>query len=393
MKTRLPILLAILGLLVVALCAAAANLTGRPLLGAVVGLALVAYILAISGAYVAAIALAVGFHEFGHYLAGRLVGFRFLALIAGPLGIRREGNRHVTFRVRPARLLGYVSMVPTGDDRLIPRYLGFILGGPVASILYTAVVFALWQASGLPILPTLERPAGIGPTLIAGLVTMVLVGTLMVLPGTLLPFRAKRIGGMPTDMLWIFLLLRGGAPAARLVSLMTVSRLLVSGLPARELPPTVLEEATCLRDGSLEELSAVAARWAWALHHEADLAEEMIERHKEIVAAIGEKLLEPWRSSARIAQADHAIFIHRDAETGAKWLEGVDTAHNPVGHAALRLAEAGLAALKAAPDLPSRLDAAEQAFTDAAARTTISLKWEHDWITALRNGWPNWDKP
>jgi hypothetical protein len=388
MKSPRFFLLTILGVLLVAFGYAIGQVTGKPGLGLFMALALPATVLAVTAVYVAAIGMAVVVHELGHFLAGRAVGFRFHTLVAGPLGYRMDAGRAVRYRVRPARLMGFVNMVPDTSEDLERRYFRFILGGPIASLLWTAVVLAAWKASGVPLMFDTPDHAPLGLKLASVFVTLTVLCTVLVLPGTLLPYRVKRMGGMPTDMLWLLTLRKGGDEARRLVALMTLYRLLQEGTRARDLPVELIKEAARLRDGSLEEMSAVSVAWAHALSHDPAAAQAAIERHAEILTTLGDRMVDPWRALSRATQASHAVFVRRDAEAAERWLGGIPEGHDPTLAATTAVTRAGLAAQRNDPDRDARLQRAEAAVDDAVRRTTTNWEWERERLAEIRAGWP-----
>ena len=330
--------------------------------------------------YTASILFAIALHEFGHYAAGRAVGFRLQSLVAGPFGFRREGRRMIRFAVRPVRLMGFVTMAPPDDRAFLARFGVFILGGPVASVLWailTAALVVRTGSGGGSIIAGVERIVGYA----------VLIGAIAVLPGTLIPFRARRMGGFPTDALWLVILARGGGEARRLVALMTLTRLALAGTPARELPEPLVDEAVRLRDGTIAEAQAQAIRWASANARDPALGRAAMARHAEIAVAHGERLVEPWLGWARILQATYCAFDLRDADACAVWLDGVADPNDPTLAAGLSVAKAGLAALRDDPDRWDRLETAERAVDLAAEKTTVSWTQDRERLAALREGW------
>lgn len=387
-KARLPVLLGVLALLLAVFGGSYAWATGRPLIGVVV----VGAILAFVAAYVVAILIAVAIHELGHLLAGRAVGFEFRNLVIGPFGWRTEAGRAVRYRVRPARIGGFVSMVPRDDRAFLRRYAMFILGGPLASVLWTAATFGAWRASGIPDSAGLPHTAPLGTRVADLLALSGLLGAVVVLPATLVPYRSRR-AGFPTDALWLLLLLRGGDETRRLVAVMTLTRMLLAGAEAEDLPPALLEEATRLKDGTVSELNAVTLRWAATAERDRAMAGAMIARHASIHEAMGASLAEPIRSWARAIQASDAVFYEKDVERGAAWMEGTVEPPDPTMVATMRLTAAGLAALRGDSDRAERLQKAEAAVEDAAPRTTVSWRTERARLAALLAGWPREELP
>ncbi|MGK7312515.1 MAG: hypothetical protein ACN0LA_09770 [Candidatus Longimicrobiales bacterium M2_2A_002] len=89
------------------------------------------------GGAVGAVVAVLAVHEAGHLLAGRLVGFRFLLFIVGPLRVAREGDRVQVGWNRSLSLAGWLAATgPTPDrlERLRRRTAIMVAGGPLTSL-------------------------------------------------------------------------------------------------------------------------------------------------------------------------------------------------------------------------------------------------------------------
>ena len=360
-----------------------ALLTGA---GSVVAFALLFLIIGL--VFLVALLPGILFHELGHYVAGRAVGFRFHTFVAGPFGWRVEGARTVRYRVRPIRLNGFVSMTPQGEDGLVRRYFVFILGGPVASLLWTFLVFVGWRWSGIPLV--FDVPSGSGATtlFVALFAFYALLSTVILLPGTLLPFRVKRMGGIPTDMLWLILLARGGPLAERLVAVTNLFRLLLSGTPVRDLPADQIEAGTRLNDGTQEEMLAQGIRWAHAFERNPAVAEKAIRRHREIFERHQVGMLEPWRSSAKVLQAENAARVERSPEAARAWSEGIGENPPATLLTSIAVVRAGIACLEGDVERENFIDAAERAVVGAEKLGGFDWSMSQEWLAEMRRGWP-----
>ena len=329
----------------------------------------------------------VAVHEAGHYLAGRREGFGFVLAIVGPFGWRREGDRVARFHVRPAILGGFVGMVPPDVPDAERRYARFIAGGPVASLALVAVVFLLWRISGLPV--STQIPNG---SLALGFLALgfqiAAFGSLLVLPGTLLPYRIKAFGGTPTDMMRLLTLRRGGRESRALFAHLTLQRMLLGGVPAGELPVKLIADAE--REGAedLQQLGALQIRWAHELENRPEAAGLTAERLDLLTAKLRKGLHKDWIEGIELVQAEQAAYGRRDADAAEARLP----TSIPEGQA-MRLAhavvKAAIAALRRTPDLGTLLDAADEALVATVARSSIDMGFERRWIAAMRRGWPN----
>ncbi len=76
-------------------------------------------------------------------MAGRLVGFRFVACRIGPLMVKRT-RRGLHIGLSTGIIFGgYVLCVPTQGRHLRRRYAVFVIGGPLATILWIAGLIGL----------------------------------------------------------------------------------------------------------------------------------------------------------------------------------------------------------------------------------------------------------
>jgi hypothetical protein len=220
------------------------------------------------------IVLAILVHELGHVAAGLLAGFRFQAMQVGPMEVRLQATGLKLGFVETPRLSGFVRMTPRSEEQVVPRMLLFILGGPVASLVYVLVTYVLFRA-----FPEPKR----GVELLSGIPHLatfsLFVMGLSVLPGTLLPFTSHN--GNPTDMRVLLTLIGPQAVRERLVAILLIGRELQSGVRARNWSSAAVERAVSLRDGGMEELRARIL----AYYHYMDLGNEREARAHVVRAA------------------------------------------------------------------------------------------------------------
>jgi hypothetical protein len=99
----------------------------------------------------ALIVLAV--HELGHLIVGLWLGFRFELFIVGPLGIKRENDK---VKVYLNKNLGYYGGVAATspihhDKENAKKFARILLAGPIASILFAIVCFAMAYLADKPL--------------------------------------------------------------------------------------------------------------------------------------------------------------------------------------------------------------------------------------------------
>ncbi|MDX2304491.1 MAG: M50 family metallopeptidase [Microscillaceae bacterium] len=89
---------------------------------------------------------AILMHELGHLLMGLFLGFRFYFFVVGFLGIRRNKQGKIEIYLnRSLELFGGVAATaPLKDSpQNIPKFAQVIIAGPIASLLFALLVFAL----------------------------------------------------------------------------------------------------------------------------------------------------------------------------------------------------------------------------------------------------------
>lgn len=138
--TRLPI--RIISILIGALCGLAIGMYGFPLFPddlSIGGFLLLLALLLL--AIYAALMFQIIFHETGHFLFGRLTGYRFLSFRIGSLTWIKENNRLKFCRMSVAGTGGQCLMAPPDwkDDKI--PYVLYNLGGPFANLICSAISF------------------------------------------------------------------------------------------------------------------------------------------------------------------------------------------------------------------------------------------------------------
>jgi hypothetical protein len=180
--------------------------------------------------------LAIGVHELGHALLGSCQDFRFQWLTVGPFRWQREAKQ-ICFRWNTSLYAagGLIMSVPIGDHHLRRRYLAFVAGGPLASLLWASLA-----VSGYVLLPANEFGNLFGRSLVlTGAVSGVIACA------TLLPVS---LGGFASDGARLLTLWQGG-PASQLeLAVLAVTSRSVAGTRPRELPLATLQSALTLPD-------------------------------------------------------------------------------------------------------------------------------------------------
>jgi tetratricopeptide (TPR) repeat protein len=98
------------------------------------------YLIALLAALIPIYFIVVGFHEIGHAVAGKWVGFDFRMYIIGPFFWEKE-NQNWKFKWNKSLNLsgGMVVCTPSADNNLREKFMKYAAGGPSASLILTVV--------------------------------------------------------------------------------------------------------------------------------------------------------------------------------------------------------------------------------------------------------------
>jgi hypothetical protein len=280
--------------------------------------------------------LAILAHEGGHIVGGRLAGFRFNLLVAGPLRVERGDDQRVRFTLNRDRSLfgGIASSLPTGTHALPRRLALMVAGGPVASFLLAGAAAAL-----------LAGPLSGGPPLLS-----TLLGVMMIISGglgvvTLVPMR---FSGFASDGARLLRLARGGPDARREAAMLSLIALSVADTAPRDWPAQTVRDVTELRDGTSGEVSASLLAYMHLLDR-GDVAAARRALHRALELA--DQFPRPFVPSMMVEAAFFEGFFARDAAVARAYLAEVPEKAPSVrvfdrlrAQAALSLAEGDYAA-------------------------------------------------
>jgi regulator of sigma E protease len=136
--------------------------------------------------FLVTVGVLVVIHEFGHYLAARLVGVKILRFSVGfgkPLAVRRKGRDQTEWVLAAIPLGGYVKMLDEREGDVAPEELPrafnrqsvwarifIVLAGPAANFLLAFLVYWVLFIMGVPgMKPVVGDPPRNTPAAVAGL--------------------------------------------------------------------------------------------------------------------------------------------------------------------------------------------------------------------------------
>jgi hypothetical protein len=268
--------------------------------------------------------LAVGLHEAGHLAGGMSRGMRFLLFIAGPFGwVRtREGIRFRWY-FNLGTFGGIAAALPATDRPLKPQLLRLVAGGPLASLLLSALAFAAYG-------PLDGRAAAYA--LIFGALSF------MVFLVTAAPFRA---GGFMSDGLQFVELSRNPALVERRVRLSSLMGVGLTGVRPRDLDPALLAQAQALTgDETLYDIGV----WFYSYGHALDRGDITAAGHwLDRIEAVLDKYPDGFRQAVTVELALFEALHRRRLDVARAWWAG--SRGGVVDPSRRALAEAALAAL------------------------------------------------
>ena len=256
--------------------------------------------------------IAVGIHEFGHVLAGWLVGGKFLLWVAGPVMVRRTPAGLRASWNRLGNFLGGLSAcIPLNPAHATPRRDAVMtLGGPLGSL--TLMVGSLWLANWLA---TWEHPLSSIRAISQHLSLFTALFSLLIFLITMVP---GAVGGFKSDGKRALELLRGGAPAEQQAALVVLTSASLAGIRPADYPPALVAKALSLKDGSLFDLYGHLAIY----YHAADCGEwSAAQAHLDHVMAGADKITPFARDTLRCEYAWLLATQTVDAANARAWLD------------------------------------------------------------------------
>ncbi len=273
---------------------------------------------------IASIFFVLAFHELGHIIGGKLVGFRFTLFIVGPLKLysTRDG---VKLGLNRSLMLagGLDGAAPTDSQNLVRRTMALVAGGPVASLLLAVSAFGLLF---------------VVPPSIRVILSIVAVASLGIGVVTLIP---NRIGGLVSNGAQLKMLSKGGTEAVRWCALGALGGASMAGERPRDWDEKMIQSSLSHRDNSFDDAGASST----AHYHALDLG-----RKDEAEALLGRALSadaipEVMRSQVLFEAAFFQAYFRHDAGEAQSLLsetqpEKVLEKHLPLrAEAAILLAE------------------------------------------------------
>ncbi|CAN5662060.1 M50 family metallopeptidase [soil metagenome] len=319
--------------------------------------------------------ICIAAHELGHVLAGRLVNFRTLLYIVGPLKVERSGDAfRIGFNRDVLMAGGLAAMAPVGLGDLRRRTIVMVAGGPLASLILGTQLLALYQATSSFLFREGSSFAGVfaGISLFATGAASLIVGLVTLLPG--------RSGGFYSDGARMLRLMQATDDVEREVALVALTGLSVGGTRPRERDAALVERGAAIRDGGPFEVGGRQFAFAHALDSgDVGAARDHLEAALERI----HQLPGGARSSLLLAAATFFALYDGDAERARRLMGegggGITAAphRRQLAEAAVRLAEGDISGAREAalhvPRLAGRaLDRGAAALDEALAGRILS---------------------
>jgi hypothetical protein len=284
--------------------------------------------------------LVVAAHEAGHAFAGVWVKFDFRMYVVGPFMWVRETSGW-TFKLnRNVNMFGgLVLCLPRDSENLASRFSKFVLGGPVASLVFAALAFGARQLTTMNVLSSLFSMLG--------------YLSLFIFLVTIIPLHTD---GFYTDGGRAIRFLKGGDTSRFELLLLNVVSKASAGVRPRELNKNDLNEA--LRLGN--QLNAPMKVYLHSYLHQAALDEgdtDSAEMHLQHYLGEIESIPKGLRGIAHLDAAFFYAYARKDLQQAEKyWKQFIPSAMIPT--AQVLATEAAIIKLKNEPNADVKIEQA-----------------------------------
>jgi hypothetical protein len=280
--------------------------------------------------------LLILWHEIGHILGGRAVGFKPLLLIVGPFRWQKEEGRwKVSVNTRSAMAGGLAACVPTDQHDLARRTAALIAGGPLASFAGAVAGIGIWAA-----LPDLTASSPLSLVGVYALLACFGFGNLLLGFTSIVPARTS---GFYSDGARLLRIWRGGPELDREVALLVLTGMTIGGMRPRDWDPDLVRRGVGDADDSLFHVMGVQLALSHALDRgDAETSLELTEdllRLQHVLAPLVQPALrlvasyvvarhgnDPRRARELLDRSGGGLLIDRHARhvsiAAVAWVEG-----------------------------------------------------------------------
>ncbi|TKC00710.1 M50 family metallopeptidase [Pedobacter cryophilus] len=189
--------------------------------------------------FVPAFLIVIAFHEAGHAFAGVKVNFDFRMFVVGPFLWNKEQNKwKFKWNKNVNTAGGLVVCLPIGTNNLNKRFAIYAAGGPIASLLLSALAYFLFL-----LLSSLNTTNMAALQTLGFIFLMLAILSFLIFLITIIPIHS---GGFSSDGARILRILKGGEAAHFEVLLLKIIAQSTGGIPPKLIAIDELEEAKTL---------------------------------------------------------------------------------------------------------------------------------------------------
>ncbi len=261
-------------------------------------------VLSLAVLFIPAFFLVIAFHEGGHALAGVLVKFDFRMYVVGPFmwdkeqsGWKFKWNKNVNTSG------GLVICLPTGTENLSKRFSWYAVGGPLASLVISALAYGVYN-----FLFSFHTVTVI--QVISYFFVMISFLSLIIFIATIVPMH---MGGISSDGARVLRLLRGGDTARFELLIVKIVANTTGGIRPKYIDKAELEEAMMLA----KKLNASFGVYIHSFLYQAAFDNNEIDQaEKHLLDYINEadRIPDGIRSAVWLEAAFFYAFTKRDIE-------------------------------------------------------------------------------
>ncbi|MFW5760256.1 MAG: M50 family metallopeptidase [Cyclobacteriaceae bacterium] len=178
--------------------------------------------------------ISIAIHEAGHLLIGKVQKFDFYMFVVGPLLWKMENKRLIFKWNKDLNIFGGLTYcIPKNEINLRKKFLWYIAGGPIASLLFAGIMYWLMQTTSP------DRITNLAELFVQDVFKLHAFISMMIFLGSVIPVRS---GGFKSDGGRIITLMQNNVKAKIELFLITTHAYLGAGTRPADLQIAAIEQ-------------------------------------------------------------------------------------------------------------------------------------------------------